>query len=482
MTPHPARAIALSAALAATVIGGTWLFQPMPGADPHNRFEAVDTGKLPELRSRNGMLEATLVAAPMLVQIGGVSFPGAGYNGIYGGPVLRLHAGDLLILHLVNHMPDAINLHFHGLRVPPTGHGDNMHIQVQPGTRFDYVLRIPRGHPPGLFWYHDHALEKAEPHVMAGLSGALLIDGFAAAFHGLQDTPQKLLVLKDWIGPGCAGAMLKIELHCRVVSINGAAAWHTEMAPNGSQLWRISNQGANLTLHLAAPGLSLRIIGRDGVPATNFPPAAAVDIMPASRIDVLVQAANAGTFALLATGVPTGAGAAFSIRRNMGAITVTGAKLPAPPPLAFPPMVDLRGQEIGAHRTITFTENASGTSFFVNGRQFLQSRIDLRAPLGSIEEWVIENKTPDFHEFHIHQLGFQLTEINHVKQDFTGTMDDVRVPEFGQVKLLIPFTDPLIAGHIMFHCHVLNHEDRGMMATMEIFQPGLLHICRTPGP
>jgi FtsP/CotA-like multicopper oxidase with cupredoxin domain len=481
MPPHPARPITLAITLAATVIGGVFLFQPTPGKNPRNSFESVDLGGLPDLRSRNGMLEATLVAAPMQVHIGGVSFRGAGYNGVYGGPVLRIHAGDLLILHLVNHMPDAINLHFHGLRVPPTGHGDNMHILVQPGSRFDYILRIPPGHPPGLFWYHDHAPGTAEPHVMAGLSGALLIDGFAATFHGLQNSPQKLLVLKDWSTPECAGARLKTMFHCRVVSINGEGEWRTDMAPNATQLWRISNQGANLTLHLAAPGLSLRIIGRDGVPATNFAPAGAVDIMPASRIDVLVQAPKIGKYALLATGVPTGAGANFSIRRPLGEVDVAGASSTAPPPLAFPPMVDLRGQAIGAHHTISFTENASGTEFFVNGRQFLPSRVDLRAPLGSIEEWVIENNTPDFHEFHIHQLGFQLTEINHVPQAFSGYMDDVRVPEFGQVKLLIPFTDPLIVGHIMFHCHVLNHEDRGMMATLEVYQPGLLHICKTPG-
>jgi FtsP/CotA-like multicopper oxidase with cupredoxin domain len=127
-----------------------------------------------------------------------------------------------------------------------------------------------------------------------------------------------------------------------------------------------------------------------------------------------------------------------------------------------------------------FGENKDATVYTINGRTFDPLRIDLKVPLGSVEEWTVVNDTPDFHEFHIHQLGFQLTEINHAQQAFAGFVDDVRVPEHGEVKLLIPFTDPVMVGHVMFHCHVLNHEDRGMMATLEIFRPGFLHICRVP--
>jgi FtsP/CotA-like multicopper oxidase with cupredoxin domain len=472
----------LSAAI--IVRGGTYVFTP--GADSASRppFEAVESGALPQIRSVGGVLETTLVAAPLRSTIGGVAFDGAAYNGVYGGPVLRLHAGDLLLIHLVNHMTGSmagpINLHFHGLRVAPTGRGDNMHIEVPPGAHFDYVIRIPRSHPPGLFWYHDHALAAAEQHVTAGLSGALIIDGFERQFTGLHDTPQNLMVLKDWSAPDCIDPALKAALHCRVVSINGAADWAGAMRPNGTALWRLSNQGANLTLHLAVPGLELRVIGRDGTPATDGAVSDRVDIMPASRVDVLVRAPHSGTYSLAAIGVPTGRGGSFSVQRILGTVTVRGAPAHPMPALAFPAMADLRGAGVQARRRIVFGENKDATVYTINGRTFDPLRIDLKVPLGSVEEWTVVNDTPDFHEFHIHQLGFQLTEINHAQQAFAGFVDDVRVPEHGEVKLLIPFTDPVMVGHVMFHCHVLNHEDRGMMATLEIFRPGFLHICRVP--
>jgi len=458
---------------------GTW--QAWHGRTPHATYDAIDAGGLPEYRAINGILQATLVAAPLVVRIGDLNFPGAAYNGIYGGPVLRVHPGDLVRLRLINHMADAINLHFHGLRIPPTGHADNMHILVPVGQDFDYDFRIPLNHPAGLFWYHDHAHGAAESHVMGGLSGALLIEGFAAQFEGLQAIPQKLLVLKDWKQPDCNGDALKVTLHCRVVSINGQEGWTDTMAAGTSQLWRISNQGANLTLHLAAPGLQMRVIGRDSLPATDGQDSDSLDVMPAARIDVLVRADHAGAVNLIATGVPTGHGTGFSVQRVLGHIAVNGtATGPPAPDLVFPHLSDLRASIINARRTIVFSENATATEYYVNGKQFDPLRTDVRVPLGNVEEWTVRNITPDFHEFHIHQLSFQVAEINGVAQPFTGDVDNVRVPEHGEVKLLIPFTDPNILGHIMFHCHVLNHEDRGMMTMMEVYRPGAAPICRTP--
>jgi suppressor of ftsI len=73
--------------------------------------------------------------------------------------------------------------------------------------------------------------------------------------------------------------------------------------------------------------------------------------------------------------------------------------------------------------------------------------------------------------FHIHQIHFQVTEINSVPQTFEGYVDDVRVPEHGEVKLILPFTEPQIVGTFMYHCHVANHEDGGMMANIEVYDP-----------
>jgi FtsP/CotA-like multicopper oxidase with cupredoxin domain len=129
----------------------------------------------------------------------------------------------------------------------------------------------------------------------------------------------------------------------------------------------------------------------------------------------------------------------------------------------LPSAPDLRGLPVDERRTVVFSETkalkANDQLFFINNRTFNASRVDVRVPLGNNEEWTIRNDSDDMHVFHIHQLGFQVMAVNGVPVDYNGRVDTVRVPERGEVTLLIPFTDPVIIGQFMFHCHVLKHED-----------------------
>jgi FtsP/CotA-like multicopper oxidase with cupredoxin domain len=478
--PDFIRRLRIAAIASAIALPLPFLLQAPPVA--RAQWEDIDLGGLPEIRSQNGVLNAVMEATAKTVTIGNASFPGYVYNDSYPGPVLRVHPGDFVHIKLINHLPEATNLHFHGLRVTPEGHGDNIHIVVPPGTSFDYAFRIPDTHPAGLFWYHDHLHGQTEPHVNAGLGGALLIEGFPKGFGGLHDVPEKLLVMKDVELPGCKDTILKTQLHCRVISVNGRTDWNTSLAPGGSQLWRLCNQGANLWVHLAIPGVSLRIIGRDGTPAEHVSEAGTIDIMPASRMDVLVTANGAGTFPMLAKNVLTGSGKTMKLNRQVATITVAGpAAQGTAAAISFPPQRDLRDGPVSLHRTVTFTEESETNRFFIDGKMYDHNRIDARAALGTVEEWTVRNQTHDFHEFHIHQLGFQVIEINGKKQDFDGYLDDVNVPDMGEVKLLIPFTDPGIVGHFVYHCHVLKHEDHGMMANIEVYRQSASiwqHICR----
>jgi FtsP/CotA-like multicopper oxidase with cupredoxin domain len=158
----------------------------------------------------------------------------------------------------------------------------------------------------------------------------------------------------------------------------------------------------------------------------------------------------------------------------LGSVTQTGLALPGPDETrgepAARPQRDLRTLPIDARRTMTFSEDSTSTKFYIDNKLFDHDRIDVRVPLGNVEEWTIRNQTQDFHEFHIHQIGFQVTEINGVKQDFAGLIDDADVPAMGEIKVILPFTDPIIVGKFMYHCHVLRHEDGGMMGQIEVYQ------------
>jgi FtsP/CotA-like multicopper oxidase with cupredoxin domain len=201
-------------------------------------WEKIDFGSLTERRSQAGVLATTLHAAGTPVSIDGVHFDGATYDGQYGGPILHVRAGDHVLIKLANDLNEPTNLHFHGLHITPGGRGDNMHVVVLPHTTMQYDFRIPADHPPGLFWFHDHLHGMAEKHVTSGLAGIVLIDGFTEQFGGLEDVPQRLVVLKDYAEPGCTDPKLKAELHCRLLTINGQFGGLRTLVPISSSIWR----------------------------------------------------------------------------------------------------------------------------------------------------------------------------------------------------------------------------------------------------
>jgi FtsP/CotA-like multicopper oxidase with cupredoxin domain len=430
------------------------------------------TAGLTEFRSSGGLLAVTLLAEAGKVRIGDLDLDGATYNGLYAGPVLRVRPGDMLRIQLINHLSQPTNLHFHGIFTSPLGYSDNIHLSVAPGDTFTYQVRIPKTQPPGLYWYHSHIHGISEQQVMNGLSGALVVEPPAD-----PALTERLFVLKDMSFDDDTGnATVDDELHGLVQSINGDLDTDTAMHPGETQLWRFTNQSANRPFHIALQGHRFRIVARDGEPTSDEREVDVLDIMPSSRFDVLVEGGPSGRYELISKGAMTGTGAARRLDRVLGILAVGGEPaVPADlsPPAPLPP--DLSPVRIDARRTVVFTQTKTTKPdeqiFYVNGVVFDAKRVDMRIPLGNVEEWTVRNDTDDLHVFHIHQLGFQVTEINGEPLPFTGRVDTVRVPERGELKLRMAFTDKTILGQFVFHCHVLRHEDKGMMAQIEIYDP-----------
>jgi suppressor of ftsI len=426
-----------------------------------------------EFRSSDGVLAVTLVARAGKVRIGDLEVDGATFNGDYAGPVLRVRPGDMLRIRLINHLSQPANLHFHGIFTSPLGNSDNIHLSVAAGAAFTYEVRIPTTQPLGLYWYHSHIHGMSEHQVMAGLSGALVVEQPMPG--GL---PERLFVLKDMTFDDDTGnAEIDDDLHGLVQSINGDLVTEETIRPNETQLWRFSNQSANRPFHIALQGHRFLVIAEDGEPIIGERVRDVLDIMPAARVDVLIAGGAPGRYDLISKGAMTGTGAARRLDRVMGRLTVAGeAMVPsvAAMPSAAPPP-DLRAARIDARRRVVFSQTATlkpeAQIFYINDRVFDAGRVDIRVPLGNVEEWTVRNNSDDLHVFHIHQLGFQVVEVNGVPAEFTGRVDTVRVPERGEVKLRMAFTDKVILGQFVFHCHVLKHEDKGMMAQIEVYDP-----------
>ena len=417
--------------------------------------------------SRDGALELTLTAALATVDVGGQPALAAVYNGSYVPPTLRVRPGDVVRLRLVNALDDATNLHTHGLAVSPLGNSDNVFLHVAPGGAQDYEIRVAPSHAPGLYWYHPHAHGHSDDQVRNGMSGALIVEGLLDPFPRLRDVPEHVLLLKDaQIGNG---HIVPRGIGDDVIrTVNGMLNPTITLRPGETQLWRIGNVGADLYYPLTLDGHRFYEVARDGHRLARLVPRKELLLPPGAREEVLVQAAAAGTYRLRTAGFSTGPQGNHYPGAVLATVRVAGAALT---PIALPdkllPVPDLRGAVTG-RRTIVFSEMENGDTLFIDGRTFDPGRTDTRVKLGAIEEWTIRNESGELHDFHIHQTHFQVTEVNGAPQRFEGYQDIVNVPVRGEVKVIIPFTDPVIVGRFVYHCHLLSHEDKGMMATIEV--------------
>jgi FtsP/CotA-like multicopper oxidase with cupredoxin domain len=154
-------------------------------------------------------------------------------------------------------------------------------------------------------------------------------------------------------------------------------------------------------------------------------------------------------------------------------IAVAEAKVAAEAVEASPYIEALRVSLIAQRRIFTFSRSEDRSKFFINGELFDSDRTDVTAVLGDVEEWTIRNEDNQLHNFHIHQTEFLVASVNGEPSNFDSLYDTFTVPaaeegQPGEIKVVIPFTNPAIVGRFVFHCHVVKHEDKGMMQTIEV--------------
>jgi suppressor of ftsI len=425
------------------------------------------------LSSHDGKLHVDLVAAPATYTIGGHRFEGMLYNEQYMPPVWRLRAGDNLTVTLHNQLAEETNLHFHGLNVSPLNNGDNVFLHIAPRQTFTYQIKIPERHI-GLFWYHPHAHGDVDRQIIGGMSGGILVEGSDRLYPFLKGLTERVLLLKHHpIGRAD---------YEELVTVNGTVTPTIPIRPGEAQFWQIGNIGADRFLHLKIDGMPFYLIGRDGYFVARPIRMDEVILGPGQRFSAIVVGAQAGRYAFKSVAFK------FDERQpplpevDLGIVVSGGpstdvvaadAKVNAQRVNESLYMDAVRSSPITRQRTFAFSVNPEKTSFFINDQVFDEERTDVTVKLGDTEEWTVLNKDSQYHDFHIHQTGFLVTEVNGAPADFDGLRDTFSVPpeqdgKPGEAKLIIPFTNPEIVGRFVFHCHVAKHEDKGMMMTVEV--------------
>ncbi|PVZ14792.1 multicopper oxidase family protein [Actinomycetospora cinnamomea] len=483
---------------AATVAVGATGWATSGAAGPTRSGIAPPSGETlqvpAELASRQGRLGLDLSAAPG-APLAGRDASAWGYNGSSPGPTLRVRPGDQLALRLHNRLDQPTNLHTHGLRVSPEGNSDNPFLHIAPGESFDYRITVPSEHPPGTFWYHPHAHGHVADQLSAGLAGALIVDDGSEP----SVTTDRVLVVTDaTLGTGgpvpADGRSRMAGRQGELLLLNGQHQPTIPCATGDVERWRLINATTSRTLTLRLDAHPLTRIALDGITLPTAVRSDTVRLAPGNRTDVLVRPDRPGTFALIATtearsamGMGMGPGGAAVDAETTTVATLAPSGPPRPPSalptfpagegptrdattgtrrLAFSMGMGPGGMGPGGMNPGGMGPGGQGMTFGFDGRAYDADRTDQTVALGAVEEWTVTNPTPMAHPFHLHVWPFEVL-ADSARTPTTATLQDVvLVPAQGWVRLRIPFTAQ--TGRSVYHCHVLDHEDLGMMATIAV--------------
>jgi FtsP/CotA-like multicopper oxidase with cupredoxin domain len=430
--------------------------------------------------SVDGVLDATLTAAPG-VTVAGRTTTAWGYNGTSPGPTLRAHPGDVLRVRLANGLSGPTNLHTHGLHVSPQGNSDNPFVAIEPGASFEYSIRIPSDHPGGTFWYHPHHHGTAADQVYGGLFGALVVDG-APAVDVDQD---RILVISDITLDQSGGLVLPTPAERFAgregdqLLVNGQHQPIITARTGSRERWRIINACTSRVLALRARGLKWDQVALDGLSLAEPAERDLVLLAPGNRADMIVRPTEAGESTVVAEFYDRGSammGGGMG-RRAVGPITVATVHVQgdAAAPAALParlaaPVVPLGAVTRRRHLTLAspmgMGMGMGGAGFTFDDRPFDPTRDDQIVTLGSTEEWTLTNRGHMDHPFHLHAWPVRVLDTVDPRWPVGTLQDVVMVPAGGQIRLGITFAD--FAGRSVYHCHILDHEDLGMMGTINV--------------
>ena len=422
-------------------------------------------------------------------------------------PVIRVRPGSILNVEYKNELAaqskedcvghpcmNMTNLHFHGLHVSPNAPQDDvLDMIASPGETLHYSVQVPPQQPPGLYWYHTHSHGESYVQDLDGMSGAIVVEGIERYVPEVRNMRERILVLRNLVLPTdaakrksvmesvamqttqCGAAAEKPEA---AFTVNGTLRPKIDVAPGERQFWRIVNASPDLYADLELDSGSFEIVALDGMPFAYHDPSirkrsmSHILVPPAGRVEAIVTGPSADSQVALRTRCfdtgPDGDSNPAMVLADIASAEPSGAQARpglggAPVYATFSPRVLKRLEAREPQFVVTFTEDKQG--FYINGQKFeMNAGPMLTVDTGSLQHWRVMNPTKEVHPFHIHQVHFLVYAVGENPVKDPVWVDTVNVPYGSSVDLVMDFTDPIIRGMSLFHCHLLKHEDKGMMA------------------
>lgn len=418
-------------------------------------------------------------------------FPGTqtqtmGYNGTILGPTLIFEKGQTVTLNVHNQLGDTTTTHWHGLHIAPVNDG-SPHTPIMDGETWSPSFGVMDN--AATYWYHPHLHGKTLNQVVKGMAGFIIVrDAEEAALalprtYGVDDVP----LVFQWKTFDVAKQIVEMDEQDNDVLVNGVLRGSNLNLPAQVVRLRLLNGSSHRYFDFGfANSLTFKQIASDG--GLLDAPVLMTKLMlaPGERAEILVDLSGKEgqtlTLRQFGTQLPQGyPGGAMMMGGGMmgvlddtdfdlmqisvteptaGAITSIPTALTTNTPY---PQTGAPSRMFG----LTAQPMMSMTNFFINGSKFNMETINFEVEMGQTEIWTLTNQTMMAHPFHVHGLSFYVLSVNGVAPpaNLKGRKDVVTVPPMqGQVKIAVRFDDFAdLEIPYMYHCHILSHEDTGMM-------------------
>ncbi len=408
-----------------------------------------------------------------------------GINGTFLGPTLRMSAGDTVRMNVTNNLHENTTLHWHGFTLPAISDG-GPHQEIEPGATWSPEFKVVN--KASTMWYHSHQLHKTAPQVWAGLAGLIRIDDDEStaldlpSTYGVDDIP--VVLMDRWFTE--SGQMpYEPSMHSRMMGmtgnvplINGTVWPYFEVTTRLVRLRLLNGSNGSIYTLAFSDGRSFDQIGSDGGLLSAPAPMRALRLAPGERAEIVVDMSDSGSVMLQSVASAGGGGGmmrgggspAFDfLELRPGGTLAASPQLPAT--LVELPTASVQGVSKVRKFELQMSGRGPFAEFRINGESMKMSRINEVVEKGVDEIWEVSNASPMPHPFHIHNTQFRILDRNGQAPAAgeQGLKDTVLVNPEERVRILIRFdhySDPDTP--YMYHCHILEHEDAGMMGQFTV--------------
>ncbi len=474
-----------------SITAGTTLWFKKSNSQEYRTKESLNSPKV--YQSQDGLLEVNLEANYTRVNLAGKTAYLLTYNGQIPAPRLEVKPGDRVRIKLTNKLQQPTNLHYHGLHLPPTGKADNVFVRINPQETFIYEFEIPSTHKAGTFWYHPHVHGYVADQLSGGLAGLFIIRGDLDEIPEIKTAKEEFLVLQDFSldNQGRLYSSDYMNLMAgregNVITINGQINPTFSLNKNGLLRLRILNASTSRFYNLSLENHPFYLIAMDGNTIRNPIEQTELLLTPGQRAEILVKGKqtprpyrllnlpyNRGGMGMMGGGMMGGRmGGMMHGRQDFNNPTVLG-KIQydgISEDISLPTQLTSINNLSKSDKTRRFTLNHGmfpgvGMAFLINNQPYDHQRIDTQVKVNTVEDWELINTGVMDHPFHLHVNSFQVISRNGINEPYPTWRDTVLVRRGETVKIRIPFQD--FTGKTVYHCHILDHEDLGMMGNLEI--------------